>query len=140
MEEKNQQQTPLQEKPKKKFSFIRIFLMVLIFVIVVSAIFIIYGEYSINKNSEVIDKQTCDEIGGWWARDLYCIPPTNDGGKECNDNSQCESGFCLYNERDYNTISPQGERWGKCYGYEHPLGCMPDIKNGVSQMAIDCYD
>ena len=74
-------------------------------------------------DTRLVDKEYCTQVGGnWFAshencdifsanEDIncfpFCIPPTQDGGRECDTDADCES----YCKTDAETSR------GKCYGY-----------------------
>jgi hypothetical protein len=93
-------------------------------------------------------REWCESQGGRFGYiGLYpveeCNLPTSDGGRECTDDSQCES-TCLADltEDQYDKLRNNevltGVK-GTCSGYRRVVGCRPVIENGIVESEI-CVD
>lgn len=89
----------------------------------------IRGEVS--DNFDLIEEE-CRKIGGDYGRhgiaqNLYCNPPTSDGGNICNKSDDCD-GLCI--------LSDDGK--GYCQKYKHKFGCFSALQtDGVIAMCVD---
>ena len=78
----------------------------------------------------IMKRASCRAVGStWWIRDSSgqgsCDWPTEDGGKPCTDNTQCQEA-CLLLSRQ---ASPKGDISGECSRSTY-VGCRPQIVGG----------
>ncbi|MEK6941069.1 MAG: hypothetical protein AABW49_04180 [Nanoarchaeota archaeon] len=89
----------------------------------------IQGE--VNDNFDLTEEE-CRKIGGDYGRhgiaqNLYCNPPTSDGGNICNKSDECE-GLCM--------LSDDGK--GYCQKYKYQFGCFSALQtDGVIALCVD---
>lgn len=65
----------------------------------------------------------------------FCIHDYLDGGKKCNDSSECE-GECRIEKK---FVKAGSQTSGFCSANNTPCGCFQSIKKGVAQPAL-CVD
>jgi hypothetical protein len=76
--------------------------------------------------------QDCRRLEGKWvdgrgAVPNFCIVPTSDGGRQCNDHSECQS-FCVANP----ARPPDSEKIGVCRAdYQATYSCFNMVEDGV---------
>lgn len=89
----------------------------------------------ISPTSSPEEKAACESSGGVWKRwgligEEYCQIPASDGGKSCNNGSECILDKC---------ISEENKAPGKCQTYKNTFGCFSYIEDGKVTGAI-CID
>lgn len=85
---------------------------------------------------EVASKEECLEIGGEWRRwgmspMEFCQVAAPDGGRECNNSSDCSYGICISKETGFG---------GNCATYKFNPGCHRFIIDGVVSKYPLCVD
>ena len=100
----------------------------IIFILIIIVVF-----YFAAKTSE---EQQCESQGGYWFEAIgpaFCNMPTQDFGKICNDDSDCQGGCIVSgNVGDTSVI-------GECSQYRVVLGCNPVIEEGTITTIL-CQD
>lgn len=133
------------------FNVARVILTVLLVITVIALGVVLFQNYyhpealttdlenTTNKPTALPEAQTlnqtdCEAQGGQYgpqglAGTIFCNLPTNDAGKTCSDDLDCEK-LCIYNETT-NT--------GTCQAYEHIFGCFTTMNGGQKGPAL-CID
>ena len=128
-------------------------ILLIIIILVVSFIFIMGMYFYINS----IPERQCLKQNGIWecrggqtesecTKTSYCILPTTDKGKPCNDNTQCQ-GDCIPYNTSIDTCAVRDlyakdciPAEGKCDGYDSQLGggCTSSVKDGKIVVSL-CF-
>jgi hypothetical protein len=83
----------------------------------------------------------CMEGGGGieWGIGGICKKYTNDGGKTCSDNSECESG-CILSRKEYFDQKNNSEKQGRCYRFATLPRQYDSISHGQIETVDTCPD